>query len=128
MPTPDLHRVADAVRNRRGDLGVTQQDLAHLAGVSVGTIANLESAGRWPWVRNRTLVEAALGWQTGSLDRIGRGGEPAPVEQADGDRPRYLDPAEQHIADTPGLSREETEALIEVARAMRAANARRTGT
>jgi transcriptional regulator with XRE-family HTH domain len=128
MAPNDQERAADAVRSRRGELGLTQQQLAGRAGVDTGTISSLELAERWPWAKNRVSIERALGWEAGSLDTIARGGVPVLAGQDTGQRPRYLDPAEQHIADTPGITPEEAEALIAVARSMRAANARRTGT
>jgi transcriptional regulator with XRE-family HTH domain len=129
MPTPpDLELVAAAIRSRRNQLGLTQQDLASRAGVAVGTIATLESAERWPWARNRTSIEAALGWQAGSMTEISRGGYPLPVEETGAEPPRYLDPVDQHIADTPGLAPEDAEALIAIARRLRAARTSQTGT
>lgn len=127
MAQLDQERVAETVRVRRGELGLTQQQVAEAAGVDTATISSLERAERWPWARNRTRIEGALGWQPGSLEAIGRGGQPTPVERQAAQAP-YTDPAERHIAETPGLSEGEVSALIEVARAIRAQGQRKTGT
>jgi len=128
MPSQDMDRVADHVRTRRGELGLTQQQLADKAGVDTGTISSLERAGTWPWAKNRAAIERALGWGTGSLSEIRRGGNPIIDRAAEPASARYLDPAEQHIADTPGLTPQEKEALIAVMRSVREAGGRRTGT
>src|ERR1700734_1228672 len=81
-------RAARAVAARRGQLGMTQQELADAAGVDSKTIYNLESRGRWPIARTRALVEKALGWPVGEMQRIAEndGGEPEPDILPDGVR------------------------------------------
>lgn len=65
-------RAACAVAARRGDLELTQQQLADRAKVSARTIGNLESlargAGRWPIAANRVKIAKALEWDGGMLD------------------------------------------------------------
>ena len=73
----DRARVAKYVAARRGALGLTQERLAERAQVTVKTVYNLESAGRWPQARTRAAVEAALEWQPGDLMRIAEGDEPS---------------------------------------------------
>ncbi|REE95309.1 helix-turn-helix domain-containing protein [Thermomonospora umbrina] len=80
----DRERVAKYVVARRGSLGLTQEQLAERAGVTVKTVYNLESGGRWPQARTRGAVESALGWQPGDLVRIGEGREPVQVPGAEG--------------------------------------------
>lgn len=63
-------RAARAVTARRGELGMTQQELAGAAGVDIKTIGNLESRGRWPIARTRARIEKALGWPVGELERL----------------------------------------------------------
>jgi transcriptional regulator with XRE-family HTH domain len=75
----DLERVAEYVRARRGELGLTQQQLADRAGVDTGTVSALERGVTWPWARNRAAIARALGWPSGSLAAIGSGGEPGIV-------------------------------------------------
>lgn len=69
----DRARVARLVINRRGELGLTQQELADRAQVDIKTIYNLESGERWPQARNRFKIERALGWVAGSLDALAEG-------------------------------------------------------
>ncbi|SEG11512.1 Helix-turn-helix [Thermomonospora echinospora] len=74
----DRERVAKYVVARRGSLGLTQEQLAERAGVTVKTVYNLESGGRWPQARTRGAIEGALRWRAGDLVRIGEGREPTP--------------------------------------------------
>ena len=64
----ELRRVGRAVAARRGELGMTQQELADAAGVDIKTVYNLESGTRWPIARTRAAISAALGWQADALD------------------------------------------------------------
>ncbi|WP_158587939.1 helix-turn-helix transcriptional regulator [Actinomadura logoneensis] len=73
---PDRERVAKYVVARRGALGLTQEQLAERAGVTVKTVYNLEAGGRWPQARTRGAIEAALLWRPGDLARVGDGAEP----------------------------------------------------
>ena len=63
-------RAARAVAARRGVLRMTQQELGAAAGVDVKTIGNLESRGVWPIARTRAVIEEALGWPSGEMERI----------------------------------------------------------
>jgi transcriptional regulator with XRE-family HTH domain len=127
MANLDQERVAERVRARRGELDLTQQALAQVAGVDVATISSLERAERWPWAKNRARIESALGWEPGALTEIAKGGQPA-LAEAEADEVEPQTDAERHIAATPGLSKAEIAALIEVSRAMRSQPSRRTGT
>jgi len=69
----ELRRVGRAVAARRGELGLTRQELADEAGVDLKTIYNLESGTRWPIARTRASVAAALGWTADALDGIAAG-------------------------------------------------------
>lgn len=70
-------RLAGAVTVAREELGLTQTELAAIAGVSLRTVQTFE-AGRY---RVRMPVctrhmEEALGWESGSIARVLEGGEP----------------------------------------------------
>jgi transcriptional regulator with XRE-family HTH domain len=114
---PDL--AGQYVLDRRTDLGWAQADLAREAGVDVATISSLERAGHWPAPATRAKLEIALGWQRGSLQAALGGRRPLLASEVSEDPPRYLDPAEQHIADTPGITREQAELFITMYRAIR---------
>ncbi|GAA3957578.1 hypothetical protein GCM10023085_45090 [Actinomadura viridis] len=73
----DLKRVARFVIAQRGNLGLSQSELAERAGVDSKTIWNLESAQRWPISRNRVKIEKALGVEPDSLAMVSRGIFPA---------------------------------------------------
>ena len=82
-------RAARTVAARRGELGLTQQELADAAGVDSKTIYNLESRGRWPIARTRARMEKALGWPVGEMEHIAENGddpEPDPDILPDGVR------------------------------------------
>ncbi len=90
----DRERVARYVIDRRGRLGLTQEELADRAGLDRKTIYHLESAERWPQVKTRGALEEALGWASGDLVRIGEGGEPTPTQYVyDDDRATAVDGA-----------------------------------
>jgi transcriptional regulator with XRE-family HTH domain len=126
---PELERLAAAVRTRRAELDMTQDQLAQRADVSVNTVRGIEQGGpHRPRSANALKLEAALGWQRGSIRAILAGGEPVLDEPGGGRRRIYADPAEQHIADTPGLSEDVTTALIEFARALRRNQEQSSGT
>jgi hypothetical protein len=87
----------------------------------------------------RMAVSVAYGWTPDSFDRVLAGGDPVKAESSprrqaaghDGTRgaPRYADPTLQAIADLPGpedngLTDEEKEAFIALARSLRAARER----
>ena len=86
-------RLATAVRKRRGELKMSQDDLAAAASLSSSTIRHIESATRnTPNSRSMRLIEGALGWASGSIDAIRDGGEPVEgrVEYHSGDLQRQL--------------------------------------
>ena len=49
---------------------MTQQELADRAGVDVKTVGSLEARGRWPIARTRAVIERALHWPSGEMERI----------------------------------------------------------
>lgn len=129
MAIQDPELAGRCVLDRRTDLGWTQAELAKEAGVDVSTISGLERAEHMPRPATQARIEAALGWQRGSLRAALAGRPPLLAGEESAEPPRYLDPAEQYIADTPGLTREEAEVFVAMYRAIRAAGAetRRTG-
>lgn len=119
----DRERVAKYVVARRGSLGLTQEQLAERAGVTVKTIYNLESGGRWPQARTRGAIEAALRWRPGDLVRIGEGQEPSviPEEAAEPDLDtvvRELRELEAYFADLRADSGERRRMALAFLRAL----------
>lgn len=80
MTPPDLARLSRYVRTRRGDLGMTQEDLARAAGVDPKTIYNVESGTHKPYAKNASRIERALRWSSGALEIIASGGEPSDLD------------------------------------------------
>lgn len=73
----DWRRLAQFIKTRRSNLGLTQGDLAERAGVSLGVITDLESGrsrGRFP--HKLPLVEVALGWEPNSAASVLDGERP----------------------------------------------------
>jgi len=68
-------RAAAQVVARRGELGLTQRQLAMTAEVDIKTIYNLESGERWPQAGTRAKIEKALSWAVGSLEAFAEGRE-----------------------------------------------------
>lgn len=74
-------RLAVAVRAAREARGLRQTDLAELAGVSEGSVQNLEDITRRPSRMPQSLakIEPHLGWAAGSGRAILEGREPTPL-------------------------------------------------
>ena len=89
---------AAAFAARRGELGLSQEDVARRGEIVVKTVHNFEAQGRWPNTRTRARLERAVGWEPGEIARI------ATVPKPDLD-PKLLSLASQ-------LTDEEAEALI----------------
>ena len=72
--------LATAIRAAREARHLTQAALAELAGVSEGTVQNLESGKPRPRVpKTLPQVEPHLGWAAGSAVAILNGGDPTPL-------------------------------------------------
>jgi transcriptional regulator with XRE-family HTH domain len=78
-PTDEGRRAAGrAVLARRGELGLTQAQLAGMADVDIKTVYALEAGGRWPIARNLAAIARALGISADDLrDLAEEGSEPA---------------------------------------------------
>jgi transcriptional regulator with XRE-family HTH domain len=80
MSDRDAVRAGRYVLARRGELGMTQEQLARAAKVDPKTVNSLEHGERWPWARNIARLETALGWPPLTLEKIAAGGEPPGAE------------------------------------------------
>jgi transcriptional regulator with XRE-family HTH domain len=59
MPTDHDHALGAAIRVLRQNAGLTQEGLAHAAGLTFGTVARTELAQATPrWASIRAIVEA----------------------------------------------------------------------
>lgn len=70
---PDLTDRQRAIRfviARRGELGMTQAQLAEAAGVAERTVRSLEIGEAWPWARNLAAIARALKLDAGELDAL----------------------------------------------------------
>ena len=78
----DWKRLANAIRSAREAAGMTQIALAEEAGISEGSVQNLESGmdrARIP--PSLSKIEGVLGWTPGSGVAILRGGTPEPARR-----------------------------------------------
>ena len=78
----DIQKLAQAIRQRRLDLGKTQEEIANEGGPSDTTLGKLENA-QVPDPSRGTLVKVDVGlrWHEGSARRVLRGGVPVPLGQ-----------------------------------------------
>jgi len=93
-------RVGEAVKDRRLELGWTQQEAADRSGVSLATWRLIESAGRerFQELTLRGLVRG-LGWPVGAIEQLRAGGPPPGPDE-------LTDPAPNpHEADAAGAPR-----------------------
>jgi transcriptional regulator with XRE-family HTH domain len=61
-PTETGRRAAGrVVEARRGELGLTQIEVASKAGVDMKTLRSLETGERWPIAKNLWVISAVLG-------------------------------------------------------------------
>lgn len=58
------------VRARRGDLGLTQKQVAEQAGVNVDTLSDLETGARWPRAANLASIARVLGLDAAELIQL----------------------------------------------------------
>jgi transcriptional regulator with XRE-family HTH domain len=78
-------RLATAIRAARETRGLSQVALAELAGISEGSVQNLESgSSRSRIPPSLSKVEPHLGWAEGSGRTVLDGGDPSPAAPADG--------------------------------------------
>ncbi len=76
----DWARLARAIQCARESRRMTQAQLADAAGVSEGTIQNLENPERTPSRRPPSLAAVELiFWKPGSADAVLAGGDPVPL-------------------------------------------------
>ena len=61
------------VLTRRGELGLTQQEVAARAGIDADTLGALENGKRWPWPRNVAAIARALDLDAAELQRVADG-------------------------------------------------------
>jgi hypothetical protein len=79
----DWRRLAEAARDRRNELGFTQEDARAAGGPSTATMRLIEGAlqeGYTPAILRR--LEGALRWAPGSVRAVLAGGDPVPLGDA----------------------------------------------
>lgn len=77
LPRQDPARLGRLIRARRIDLGHDSYEaFAKAARISIRTIGSIERGDSIPSSRTATKLEKALGWESGSVDAVLRGGHP----------------------------------------------------
>jgi len=93
----DWHRLARLVTRQRATLGYSIAQLSATSGLSTSTLDSIEHARKTSYdPATLSVLERALRWRSGSVDRVLRGLEPLPIEDPD---------LEAIIAAWPKLSR-----------------------
>lgn len=106
-------RVREAIEARRVELGMSQDDVARAADISMSTLQRV-LRGHAPLPKTARAVERALDWERGSLDNVARG-EAArvadrPVEDAAADDDMSIEELRETVAtlaDTVEMLREQ---------------------
>lgn len=108
--TTDWARLADAVESRRGELGISQAEVAARGPLSKDRVQALES-GKERNYRRATLMalERALGWEYGSVQAVLTGGRPTLAGHRDPSRGYTTEVGEgvQELHLPPGLQGDE---------------------
>jgi hypothetical protein len=106
MESRDWSRLARIVRERREDLGITQEQVAGNGGPSTATLRLIEGAAQETYrAKSLRQLEIGLRWMPGSVRSVLNGGDPVvqadeggtPVQ--DEGPPHFSDPRDQEIAD-----------------------------
>jgi len=75
----DVKRLADAVTDRRGELGLTQEEFADQCGVSLPTIQRIEARRITPRATTLAGLDRGARWKQGSARATLAGGRPTPI-------------------------------------------------
>lgn len=85
----DREHTARRVRERREELGMTQEDVATSGGPSTATLRLIENASpTTPRLKSQRQLENALDWEPGSYRALMQGGEPTVKASAARPTPR----------------------------------------
>jgi transcriptional regulator with XRE-family HTH domain len=130
-PLPDRRQLAERVHRRRLELDLSINAAARLGSMSPITWSRVESGKS---VRELTYagVDRALNWETGTAERLLRGGDPAVSHDErpatpSGPPVRYPDdPVLQHLWNTPddALSDDQRHALVQLYLALKRTSSR----
>ncbi len=105
MAPKDWKRLAGYVRERRDELGLTQEQVAAAGGPSTATLRLIETSAQSEYrAKSLRQLEDALRWRSGSVRAILAGGEPAEAGRSPAD---VRDPAEADLDLIRGLSPED---------------------
>jgi hypothetical protein len=108
-------RVRVAVTAEMGRLGWNIQDLINASGLDRKTVSSFLEGERWPQMSKRSRIEAALGWQPGTMagileGAVGGGTQDADYVAAPGERTDQAVTNEQVLAELRAM-REDVNAL-----------------
>lgn len=108
----DRSRARQAVRDEMARREMSNAELSRLTGLDIGTVSDFLAGGRWPRTSSLAKIDDALGWVTGSIDRIGQG-LPGPDVRPDAHDPVegvLLDISPDAYGDLTPAEREEADA------------------
>jgi transcriptional regulator with XRE-family HTH domain len=115
MPQEDPRRLGLAVRDRRGELGLSQEDFSRRAGsgLSLKQLQRIERGMVRPRAATLGALDRAAGWTSGSARRVLDGGEPSLAQP----EPELLDDFERAVWALTSVSEAERRVHIELHRA-----------
>lgn len=99
-------RLDKAMEGRRLDLGLSWNDVAVAAKVSIATLRAIRRGTNQPSQLTKRRIDEALRWASGSVDALMTGGDPKPIEQDNDDLSR-----DQMLARAEALMAEANEYL-----------------
>jgi transcriptional regulator with XRE-family HTH domain len=126
MAQTSAERLADASRERRESLRITQPDAAKAGGIGVSTLRQVESATQPGGLSRKTSlgIDRALRWRPGSAARMlnGEAGAPDPLDTdgwptTSGDWAAYVAKREREAEDAVAVEQGSTAAAEVLARA-----------
>lgn len=96
--TRDMRAAGAAVEAAAGEKGWNGRDLAKVASVDPGTVADLISGKRWPRSTTRARIEKALEWPSGSIHHVANGGAVPGASSSAHDRGSWLPPEVDNLS------------------------------
>lgn len=116
---PDFRRAETIMDERRQQLDMMWKDVAEAAKLSAQSLLDFRQGKTNPRQLTKRRIDAALGWEAGSLQAVLDGGDPTPLPEEQGTAepakppPTRDDPRARIIAAAlEGLTADEAEALL----------------
>lgn len=123
--TPKHERLADAIEDRRGELGLSLREVAQLAKITGETLRAVRKGANDPSALTKRGIERALQWAPGSVDSVLAGGRPraaraprSPMDEAEAIMDENERLAAQLVERVMRLNRRKREAVEQMIEAL----------